>query len=71
MARNVLSTNLANATAEICEALYSEGGVSKVTDFANKIGLNYMYCKPCENEMPVIETFHSTVCACCGSSIID
>lgn len=61
---------LTNLIALICEQLYVKGGVSAVTDYANKVKLNYGYCKPCEAEMPMIEYKEYkeyTDCACCGS----
>src|SRR6478609_10222430 len=69
MKKNILSSALANATREVCEALYNETGVSAVCDYANKIGLRYGPCEPCEAEMPAIETTTSAECACCGSPI--
>lgn len=69
MKPNILHPKLASVTAEICETLYSKGGVSKVTDYANKIGLNFAHCKPCDAEMPIIETTETIICACCGSPI--
>lgn len=70
MKANILSTALANATYEVCTALYNETGVSAVCDYANKIGLRYGRCTACDAEMPAIQSPTFCICGCCGSEII-
>ena len=54
-------------TAEICEKIYESTGVSGVTDYANKIGLPWEFCFPCEAEMPMIQYQDHKECDCCGT----
>ncbi len=46
------------------ETLYNQKGVSAVYDFANKMGLDYKFCNPCEASTPSVEG----ICAVCGQS---
>lgn len=73
----IISPRLAQATIEICEKLYEEGGLAKVCDYANKVNLQYSQCDPCDTHTPTISTICSDVlddsksffvhtCAACG-----
>lgn len=68
MKTKILTNNLANATKEICENLYSKVGPSEVYKYANKIKLLYNYCEPCESETPTISTIDWNLCAVCGQN---
>jgi len=57
-----------------CTRLYSEGGVTAVTDFVNQQerlnpifveNVRYHHCTPCENDMPVL----NNTCLVCGSPV--
>lgn len=61
----ILSNRLAEATREICYNLYQKS-ISSVYDYANKVKLDYNYCKPCEAETPTIQTLKTKECALCG-----
>jgi len=63
----IVSDRLAKATIEIAENLYEKCGVGAVCGYANKIGADYEYCEPCENEMPTIKTTKESVCMVCGT----
>lgn len=66
MAKNILNTNLANATREVCEILYEKYGSEHVYDYANKILLNYDQCKICDANTPTISDKDLCTCALCG-----
>ena len=53
-----------NRIYEEAYRLYTNVGASAVYDYANKLGLDYRYCSPCETDTPVIS---QTTCLVCGS----
>ncbi len=53
-----------NRIYEEAYRLYTNVGASAVYDYANKLGLDYRYCSPCETDTPVIE---QTTCLVCGN----
>jgi ACT domain-containing protein len=61
----IQTKRLAQATIEVCDNLYKKS-ISSVYEYANKIGLSYSYCKPCEAETPTIKTVKTKQCALCG-----
>ena len=44
--------------------IYTKHGTSAVYDYADKLGLDYHYCDPCESITPSIS---ETTCLVCGS----
>ena len=71
MSKGKFNKALTLVNAEICEQLYASGGVTAVTDYANKIKLDYGYCIPCEADMPMIKYNDHNDCACCGTPMKD
>jgi len=52
----ILTNRVCASIQNMCEALYEESGASSVYDYANKIGLVYHYCKPCDAQTPTISS---------------
>lgn len=49
---------------KIFNKAYENGGLSKVCDLANEVGLKYAHCNPCETQTPVL----NNCCAACGTA---
>jgi len=63
-------TTSAKATIirENANTLYEDKGASAVYEYANKIGLDYSPCKPCDTSTPNLCTPMLSECLVCGSS---
>ena len=59
----------ANEAIEKSKELYDKKGSASVIEYANEIGAGFLFCQPCNADMPVVKT--PTICQClvCGSEI--
>jgi len=69
MKQNILSEELGNAVDLICTHLMETKGTQETIHHCDTIGLNYGYCKGCEVENPIIETYENCTCALCGTEV--
>ncbi len=63
----IFKPRLAKLVREMCEQLYQKGA-SHVYEYANKVGLLYHDCVPCEASTPTISDSKSHTCALCGTN---
>lgn len=64
---SVVSKKKAEIRRKMAQERYEKVGPSAVYTMANRLGMTYKPCKPCEAETPNLQTIDTSECLICGS----
>lgn len=64
----VISKRKAELRKKIAQKKYDQGKFSAIYDMANRLGMSYSECAPCEASTPDLATIDTCECLVCGSS---
>jgi len=64
----VVSKRKAELRRKIAKQKYDLKGISAIYGMANRLGMSYSECTPCEASTPDLATVDSCECLVCGSS---